>query len=108
MLGAKVTNCSAARLACLTAVLLAAPQVHAGEEPVPEQPGPTLEEGRPQGLPLDAGGREKYNAGWTAALDNDLLSLSDRDYDYTGGASVTWTGRRAAEGEYHRADARAP
>jgi Uncharacterized protein conserved in bacteria (DUF2219) len=61
------------------------------------RPGPTLEDGRPQGLPLDADGREKYNAGWTVAIDNDILSLTDRDYDYTGGAAVTLTGRRAEE-----------
>ena len=96
MRGAKAST-RIAGLACLTVVLLAAPRAHAAEEPVSGRPGPTLEEGRPQGLPLDAEGREKYNAGWTAALDNDLLSISDRDYDYTGGASVTWTGRRAAE-----------
>jgi hypothetical protein len=62
-----------------------------------ERPGPTLEEGRPQGLPLDAMGREKRNAGWTLAFDNDALLLADRDYDYTGGGAVTLTGRRAAE-----------
>lgn len=59
--------------------------------------GPRLEDGRPQGLPLDAQGLEKYNAGWTIAFDNDLLSFADRDFDYTGGLAVTFAGRRADE-----------
>lgn len=49
------------------------------------------------GLPVDKHGREKYDAGWSLALDNDLLSLGNRDYDYTGGLAVTFAGRRAAE-----------
>lgn len=66
-------------------------------EAVPPRPGPILENGRPQGLPIDAGGNEKHNAGWTVAFDNDLLALGDRDFDYTGGVAVTLTGRRAAD-----------
>lgn len=59
--------------------------------------GPRLEDGRPPGLPLDAIGQEKHNAGWTLAFDNDLLSFADRDFDYTGGLAVTFAGRRAQE-----------
>lgn len=59
--------------------------------------GPQLEEGRPRGLPLEANGREKHNAGWTVAFDNDLLSFADRDFDYTGGLAVTFAGKRASD-----------
>ena len=59
--------------------------------------GPQLEDGRPRGLPLDANGREKQNAGWTVAFDNDLLSFADRDFDYTGGLAVTFAGKRASD-----------
>ena len=66
-------------------------------EPTLNPPGPRLENGRPRGLPLDERGREKYNAGWTLELDNDLLSFGDRDFDYTGGLAVTFAGRRARD-----------
>jgi hypothetical protein len=66
-------------------------------EPALNPPGPRLENGRPRGLPLDERGLEKYNAGWTLELDNDLLSFGDRDFDYTGGVAVTFAGRRAKE-----------
>lgn len=63
-----------------------------------EKPGgPTLENGLARGLPLDEFGREKYNAGWTFAFDNDVLSFGDRDLDYTGGAAMTFAGRRAKD-----------
>ena len=52
----------------------------------------------PEGLPLDENGLEKYDAGWTFHLDNDLLIPgSDRDQDYTGGLGFTFAGRYAAE-----------
>lgn len=59
--------------------------------------GPQLEDGQPRGLPLDASGQEKQNAGWTVAFDNDLLSFADRDFDYTSGLAVTFAGRRAKD-----------
>lgn len=49
------------------------------------------------GVPIDDNGRETYNAGWTLAVDNDLLSFSDRDFDYTGGVALTFAGRRAQQ-----------
>jgi hypothetical protein len=61
------------------------------------QAAATLEDGRPRGLPLDENESEKRNAGWTVAFDNDLLSFADRDFDYTGGAAVTFAGRRARD-----------
>ena len=71
-----------------------------GSGTVQVEPGPVLENGLPRGLPLDAEGREKYNAGSTIAIDNDLLSFGDRDFDYTGGGAVTLTGRRAKESRF--------
>lgn len=59
--------------------------------------GPILENGLPRGIPLDESGQEKYNAGWTVAFDNDVLAFGNRDLDYTGGAAVTFAGRRAKE-----------
>lgn len=56
-----------------------------------------LEDGRPRGLPLDESGSEMQNAGWTVAFDNDLLSFTGRDFDYTGGIAVTFAGRRARD-----------
>ena len=64
---------------------------------MPREIGPILEDGLPRGLPLDAEGLEKYNAGSTIAFDNDLLFFGDRDFDYTGGGAVTLAGRRAIE-----------
>lgn len=58
---------------------------------------PVLENGLPRGLPLDESGQEKYSAGWTLALDNDVLAFGNRDLDYTGGAAVTFAGLRAKE-----------
>jgi hypothetical protein len=40
---------------------------------------------------------EEYNAGWTLAIDDDVMAFSDRDFDYTGGVAVTLAGRRVAE-----------
>jgi hypothetical protein len=40
---------------------------------------------------------EKYDAGWALFLDNDALTLSTRDHDYTGGFALTLAGRRAQE-----------
>lgn len=58
----------------------------------------TQENGKPRGLPLDDSRQEKYNAGWTIHIDNDLLIPgSNRDQDYTGGLGITLTGRRAKE-----------
>ena len=54
-------------------------------------------EGRPEGIPVDGQGVEKWNAGWTAFFDNDLFAQGDRDQDYTGGLAVTFAGRRAKE-----------
>jgi hypothetical protein len=86
----------------LTCAVLFVSTVHVGAEPSLDASGertygPVLEGGRPRGLPLDAIGQEKHNAGWTLAIDNDLLSFSDRDFDYTGGLAVTFAGRRARD-----------
>jgi len=51
----------------------------------------------PKGIPLDDNGQEKFNAGWTLHLDNDLLVPGRRDQDYTGGLGITFAGRRAQE-----------
>lgn len=86
-------------LACLACAPCAASTAAGRAAPGDAQAydGPTLEDGRPRGLPLDASGREKWDAGWTLMVDNDLLSFSDRDLDYTGGLAVTVAGRRAEE-----------
>ena len=77
-----------------------APEGSRDARTVPLEIGPVLEGGLPRGLPLDAEGLEKYNAGSTIAFDNDLLSFGDRDFDYTGGGVVTLTGRRAKESRF--------
>ena len=41
------------------------------------------------------GFEEKYNSGWLVSLDNDILA--ERDRDYTGGVTLTLSGRRAQE-----------
>lgn len=82
------------RIACAVAfVVAAAPTSYVCAEPSRAK----LEDGRPHGLPLDATGHEKHNAGWKLALDNDLLSFVDRDFDYTGGLAVTFAGSRARD-----------
>jgi len=63
----------------------------------PVSPGPVLEDGRPRGLPLDDSGAEKRNAGWTLAVDNDMIGTSGSDHDYTGGAAVTFAGSRVRD-----------
>lgn len=40
---------------------------------------------------------EKYDTGWALFMDNDALTLSTRDHDYTGGFALTLAGRRAQE-----------
>jgi len=86
------------QLICCAVFALLADNVVAQESSTSrEGVGPKLENGHPRGLPLDASGREKRNAGWTLSLDNDLLSFGDRDFDYTGGLAVTFAGRRAKE-----------
>jgi len=44
---------------------------------------------------LDASGRERLDTGWTLYIDNDTLTPTRRDEDYTGGLAVTLAGRRA-------------
>ena len=92
---------SAATSLILAAVAFVAMVARADEKTIGNGPGPEagfqLEDGLPRGLPLDEDGREKYNAGWTLAFDNDALMSGDRDFDYTGGVAVTFAGRRAAE-----------
>lgn len=84
--------CHGARpVVILIALLLVCPPLHAQGE------GPVLENGQPRGLPLDEDGREKYNGGWTFAIDNDVLLPVANDYDYTGGLALTFAGRRTAE-----------
>lgn len=59
---------------------------------------PTLQDGKPRGLPYDAEGKELYHVGWTFHMDNDLLIPgSDRDQDYTGGFGLTLSGRQTKE-----------
>lgn len=43
------------------------------------------------------GFHEKYNSGWAFYIDNDLLSGSESDRDYTGGLAVTLSGQRAQD-----------
>ena len=40
---------------------------------------------------------EPYNTGWAFYMDNDALSLANRDQQYTGGFALTLSGRRARE-----------
>lgn len=40
---------------------------------------------------------EPYNTGWALYVDNDLFALRSSDKDYTGGISLTLSGRRATE-----------
>lgn len=56
-----------------------------------------LSNGQPRGLPLDEQGDEKWSGGWTFAVDNDMLGPKGSDFDYTGGAAVTFAGRRTKE-----------
>lgn len=49
-------------------------------------------------VPLDGDGRERYDAGWSLYLDNDALTMVNRDQDYTGGIALTLAGRRAQDG----------
>lgn len=51
----------------------------------------------PAGLRTDANGREPLDGGWTLYLDNDALTPTQRDEDYTGGLALTLAGRRAEE-----------
>ncbi|AXQ27515.1 lipid A deacylase LpxR family protein [Solimonas sp. K1W22B-7] len=53
--------------------------------------------GQVRGIPLEADGQEKYNAGWSAYFDNDVLVPINRDEDYTGGFAFTYAGRRAQQ-----------
>jgi hypothetical protein len=57
----------------------------------------TRERVDPEVVPYDAVVPEKYDAGWTFAFDDDVMSFADRDADYTGGMAVTFAGRRVAE-----------
>jgi len=48
--------------------------------------------------PIDAPlGPEPGNTGWSFYLDNDALTLINRDQQYTGGFALTLSGRRAVE-----------
>jgi hypothetical protein len=48
--------------------------------------------------PADSGpGSEPWNTGWSFYLDNDALTLLNRDQQYTGGFALTLSGRRAVE-----------
>ena len=40
---------------------------------------------------------EPYDTGWALYVDNDLFALRDSDKDYTGGISLTLSGKRATE-----------
>src|SRR6266481_9313193 len=40
---------------------------------------------------------EPYDSGWAFYIDNDAFAPSGTDRDYTGGFSLTLSGRRAAE-----------
>lgn len=42
-------------------------------------------------------GPEPYNTGWSFYLDNDALTLVNRDQQYTGGFALTLSGHRAVE-----------
>ena len=49
-------------------------------------------------VPPDAPlGPEPYNTGWSLYIDNDALTLVNRDQQYTGGFALTLSGRRAVE-----------
>jgi hypothetical protein len=48
-------------------------------------------------IPYDTVVAEEYDAGWTLAFDNDVMSFADRDSDYTAGVAVTFAGSRVAE-----------
>jgi len=49
-------------------------------------------------VPPDAPlGPEPYNTGWSFYIDNDALTLINRDQQYTGGFALTLSGRRAVE-----------
>ncbi|WP_169729325.1 lipid A deacylase LpxR family protein [Solimonas soli] len=48
-----------------------------------------------KGVVLDETGRERADTGWTFYFDNDTLTPTERDEDYTGGIAVTLAGRRA-------------
>ncbi|TQE99444.1 MAG: lipid A deacylase LpxR family protein [Spiribacter salinus] len=43
---------------------------------------------------------ETWNSGWSFHLDNDFLALLNEDQQYTGGASVELSGRRAREWDF--------
>ncbi len=49
------------------------------------------------GVVLDDSGREREDSGWTFYFDNDTLTPTQRDEDYTGGVAVTLAGRRAQD-----------
>ena len=48
-------------------------------------------------VPVLADEAARPDSGWRFAIDNDLLTSGDRDRDYTGGVSVTFTGRPAVQ-----------
>ena len=45
----------------------------------------------------DNGPSERWNSGWALYIDNDALALIGSDQQYTGGAALTLSGRRAQE-----------
>ncbi|MGB1562279.1 MAG: lipid A-modifier LpxR family protein [Sinimarinibacterium flocculans] len=47
---------------------------------------------------IDADGGEAWATGSIVYIDNDALSVAERDEDYTGGFAVTLAGRRARDG----------
>lgn len=55
------------------------------------------QEKRPLWDPLGPGLREKDRTGWAFYVDNDFLSFSNRDHDYTGGFGLVLSGERARE-----------
>lgn len=54
-------------------------------------------ERRPFDRPYDVLMQEKYRTAWSVYLDNDLFSFADRDQDYTGGFTLSLSGRRAKD-----------
>ncbi|MGH8446835.1 MAG: lipid A deacylase LpxR family protein [Solimonas sp.] len=48
-----------------------------------------------KGVVLDEFGSERMDTGWTFYFDNDTLTPTKRDEDYTGGIAITLAGRRA-------------
>ncbi|MDZ7829886.1 MAG: lipid A deacylase LpxR family protein [Halofilum sp. (in: g-proteobacteria)] len=60
-------------------------------------PSSTLAGSASEGPPDAPLGPEPRNTGWSFYLDNDALTLVNRDQQYTGGFALTLSGRRAVE-----------